>query len=154
MLGLSHNWAFVSAFLWKKKRFKLMKTAIFYRADAICIEVYSGFWQARCSSLAISVLSKSARLEDCVLYRRVLSQHALPAAVLSGLPRTLVQVVHCTVQRAPVSAHFPSSHVPTSTVTCLEEETPLSSVLPSSCQCLTTHRQGLRPLQLFFPRSF
>lgn len=131
-----------------------MKTAIFYRADSICIEVDSGFWQARCSSLAISVLRKSARLEDCVLYPRVLSQHTLLLPCSRVCPVRLFRL--CTAQfrgRQPQPIFLTVMFLP-ARVTRLEEETPLSSVLPSSCQCLTTHRQGLRPLQLLFPPSF
>ena len=63
----------------KKKGLTGMKTAVFWHVDSICTEVYTGLREARCSSLAASVLSRSACLEACAC------AHALPARAPAAL---------------------------------------------------------------------
>lgn len=63
----------------KKKGYTGMKTAVFWHVDSVCTEVYLGLREARCSSLAASVLSRSARLEACAC------AHALPARAPAAL---------------------------------------------------------------------
>lgn len=58
-----------------------MKVAIFYSIDSICIEVYLGFRQARCSPRATRALSKTADLENCFTFPHALGCCGLRAAL-------------------------------------------------------------------------
>lgn len=140
MLFLSPTLGLRVSFPLGEIRVKLMKVAVLYSTHSICVEVYVGFRQARCSSRATRALSNICRLGKLCFHISTPDASSALGRVPSGLPHTLVQIVHCTVQSAPVSSLFITRTF------LLEQLGVLRKSPPFGAQHLTTNRPGLSPL--------